>query len=218
LEIISVIVDSRSQCTFDVPRKHLSAVCTKYQPESVNIKPYRESDGPGFTANGIYLPGVPVADFSDFVNWTRSGRILPNPPSAVEPEWFVEHSTRRIISALSLGISLSSSEYQKAAICELFAIAPLLEWPEDFVNSIFTACKLSAHDDHPAQRLWVAVVAAKTAGEGKRNVRVGPRMKHVDGDERVRSTTFWKMFDAYVEAHGRSCEYPGMIDEYLQKL
>ncbi|KAK5135526.1 hypothetical protein LTR08_005161 [Meristemomyces frigidus] len=200
LDYVRVIVDEHSQVVFDVPRRHLSEVLKTQQPETVIV---RDQDHDAeISITSIFLRKANWATFADFVAWTKTGGIIQYPHN--NTEWIIEHHARRLKDALALGINLKSTEYQRAALSELHALGPLLDWPEDFVSDIFVA----TGDDHPARRLIVAMVAAKTCGNGKRRVRQGPRDRNVERGDRICSGTFWKMFDAYCLEHGPECRYP----------
>jgi hypothetical protein len=206
-----------------VPRKHITHILATHQPTNIHIPPAREPDTP-IGWEGIHLPDIALADFTDFLTWTRTGRILPHTPSAVDHEWYIEHCARRLVSALALTHQhLRSVEYEQAAMTELHALGPLLEWLEELVNSVFAATTAPPGPgdqtalppvllQHAARRLLVAMVAAKTSGFGKRKVRVGPRDKNLERDERIRSGTFWKMFDGYCLERGGECAYPEGVD------
>lgn len=87
------------------------------------------------------------------------------------------------------------------------------------MNDIFAATattttsgKFRQEPPHPARKLIVAIIAAKTMGKGKRKVRTGPRDgSSLQAGSRIASTTFWKMFDAYCARVGGGegeCGYP----------
>ncbi|KAK5118397.1 hypothetical protein LTR62_002911 [Meristemomyces frigidus] len=212
---ITLIIDQASQALFDMPRHHIPTILSRFSSKAVPIQPHRENDE-ATTVEGIYLPGVRVPDLSDFMSWTRTGRILPQTPSPSDPEWQIEHSARRLIAALTLGITLSSLPYQQAFLEEFAALAPLLEWPEDYVTALFTATRLASCASHPAEGLMVAIVAARTVGRGKRGVRKGAG--EGGAGERIRSTRFWGMFDSYVEVQGPECSSPGGVNEFVARL
>ncbi|KAK0848707.1 hypothetical protein LTR91_002887 [Friedmanniomyces endolithicus] len=244
-DTIPFIIDHNSQALFHIPRKHNPTQFLRnpaHQPKTITIQLNPGTDE-RILAKGIYLPNVTVAAFADFSHWTLTGRILPHPPATVDQpqEWYIEASARRLISALALAVStLHSTEYAQAAVDEFAALGPLLDWPEDYVNSIFAATAtpfaigtpasveggaaacltVTPHSDskvfnekqwqaaHPARRLLVALVAAKTHGPGReRQVRLGPRRKNLEceeeADTRIRSGTFWAMYDWFCEGARR---------------
>lgn len=233
LDTTTLIVDQRSQCLFDIPRKHILHLVSTLEAQTITIPATRAGEEPRI-CEGIYLPAVCASDFADFLYWTRYGRILPHPPTETSPEYHLDCSARRLISAISLAHhTLQSPAYMQAALTEFHALGHLLPYPEDFVNSIFAATNtvapaqpgekpkrvqsIAGLPQHSARKLIVAVVAAKTCGQGRRAVRVGPRGWVKGEDEgRVRSTTFWRMFDECVE--GREvvgAGYPQTLDEVL---
>ncbi|KAK3630100.1 hypothetical protein LTR56_017626 [Elasticomyces elasticus] len=226
---VTFIIDARSQALVYIPRKYVPAALLNAQkPERLSIQPNPSSDEQE-QHQGIYLPSVTLADFTDFSHWTRTSRILPYPFATAESgvqDWLLEHSARRLICALSLAITtLGSEEYAQAGVAELSNLVPLLEWPEDYVNAIFAATRPESSPantpqpatakpvgnsfdpqqwdtTHPARQLIVSVIATKTHGPRKqRNVRLGPRRKNLESEEevdtRIRSGTFWSMYDWY---------------------
>ncbi|KAK0933093.1 hypothetical protein LTR29_015310 [Friedmanniomyces endolithicus] len=252
-DTIPFIIDHNSQALFHVPRKHIHAQFLRdpaHQPKTITIQLAPGTDE-RILAKGIYLPNVTVAAFADFSHWTLTDRILPHPPTTVDQpqEWYLEACARRLISALALAVpTLHSTEYAQAAEDEFAALGPLLDWPEDYVNSIFAAtatsttpippvgdavpaCLAITHGEskafderqwkaaRPARQLIVALVAAKTHGPGKqRKVRLGPRRKNLECEEetdtRIRSGTFWAMYDWFCEGE-RQSQAPGVAAEKI---
>ena len=200
LDYITIIADECSQVVFDVARMYLCELIKVQQPETVIVRDRSHNGEVSIT--GIFLRKVSWAVFADFVAWTKTGRILHY--SHNNREWVLEHHVRRLVDGLALGVSIGSIEYQRAALAELCALGPLLQWPEDFVNKIFTVTSTN----HPARRLIVSIIAAKTCGRGKRRARRGARDANLERGDRVRSGTFWKMFDAYCLENGPECSYP----------
>ena len=99
---------------------------------------------------------------------------------------------------------------------EFSALAPLLPWPEDYVNPVFSATVgIESEELHPARRMIVAIVAAKTCGHGKRKARQGPRDKGVSRGDRIEHDTFWGMYDAYCAKTGPECDWPEDVHEFL---
>ncbi|KAK0320852.1 hypothetical protein LTR82_008170 [Friedmanniomyces endolithicus] len=243
VDTLSFVIDHNSQALFHVPRKHVPTQFLRNPAHHARTITVQLNPGTDerILAKGIHLPNVTVAAFADFSHWALTGRILPHPPATVNQpqEWYIEACTRRLISALALAVStLHSIEYAQAAVDEFAALGPLLDWPEDYVNSIFAAtaapaastllvesavpaCLAITHSKsevlnekqwqaaHPARLLIVALVAAKTYGPSKeRNVRLGPRRKNLESEEetdtRIRSGTFWGMYDWFCEGARRS--------------
>ncbi|KAK3110650.1 hypothetical protein LTR53_014842 [Teratosphaeriaceae sp. CCFEE 6253] len=139
-DTVPIIVDQRSQTIFAIPWRHLSSrFAAAHKPSQVAIEPDRSDYDQQRVHEGIYLPAVAVADFSDFAQWTQAGRILALPPRAGDAEWHVEHCARRLVAAIALSGIMLSPEYEDAALAEFESLGPLLEWPEDYVNGIFAA-------------------------------------------------------------------------------
>lgn len=204
LDTVTVIADEQSQAVFDIPRQHLSELLETQDPETVVVHD-RDTEA-AKSVTGIFIRKVDFASFYDFVQWTKNSRILQYPHE--NAEWLVEHHARRLVDALALGVNIKSTEYQCAAVSELHTLGPLLTWPEDLVNIIFAATSAYSPGDHPARQLIVAIVAAKTCGAGKRKARQGARDRNVERGDRISSTTFWKMYDAYCMEQGPECPYP----------
>ncbi|KAK1073113.1 hypothetical protein LTR12_004869 [Friedmanniomyces endolithicus] len=266
VDTVSFIIDQNSQALFQIPRKQIPTQFLHdpaHQSKTIAIQPTSCTDE-RIPVKGIYLPNVTVAAFADFSHWALTGRILPHPPTTVDrpQEWYIEACARRLISAFALAVStLHSPEYAQAAVDEFAALGPLLDWPEDYVNSIFAAtaapaitiatkegaaaaCITITHSEskvfnekqwqaaHPARQLIVALVAAKTHGPGKeRKVRLGPRRKNLvceeEADTRIRSGTFWAMYDWFCdggerreglgEVAGKACD-PGSTDNAQRSI
>ncbi|KAK4561664.1 hypothetical protein LTR86_004343 [Recurvomyces mirabilis] len=203
-DTITLLIDQTSQAIFTLPRHLLPSISAKFDPKPITIFPNRGSDDT-ITISAIHLPGITVADLSDFTHWTRTGHILPFTPKPSDPEWYIESLARRLIAALALGITLSSIPYQAAFLREFHALGLFLPWPEDFVNILFAATKLAGgegHGQHPAEELMVELVKAKTAGLGGRKVRAGPRDRNCERGDRIRCSRFWGLFDEAVLSGG----------------
>jgi len=135
-------------------------------------------------------------------------------------EYAIEHQGRTLVSAISCGVLMENIAYQRAAMQEFLILAPLLQWPEDYVNSIFSATSAAGKETevpHPARQMMVAVVAAKTCGKGKRKVRQGPREKGIARGDRIETGTFWGLYDAYCAKSGQECAWPTSVDEFMMK-
>ncbi|KAH9832700.1 hypothetical protein Tdes44962_MAKER00180 [Teratosphaeria destructans] len=208
VDTITVVVDAQSQSIFQVHTHLLSPTCRTQEQEILIL------DQVPLTC--IYLPGVTVSDFTTFHYWTLTGRILQYP--ARGSTWYTESQAQLLISALALGIKLDNTDYQNAALSEFLSLAPQLEWPEDYVNAIFSATEKSSvlGRVHPARRMIVAIVAAKTCGKGKRAVRQGFRVMGVEGSgERVARKTFWNMYDEFCHIKGGVCGWPRCLEEVV---
>ena len=116
---------------------------------------------------------------------------------------------------------------------EFLALAPWIEWQEDYVDSVWsvTANWRNSHifdqlDNfeqgrlmHPMRQLIVAIVAAKTVGKGKRNVRTGPRDMGVEREDQITERCFWMKYDEYRKQNARGddmeCAMPGKGEWFL---
>ena len=205
LDLVTVVVDEQSQMIFELPRRYISGLASAQKPEPVIIQD--RSTEAQTSYSGIYLRKTSIAQFTDFVRWTKTGRILQYSHNGAG--WLIEHHARRLIDAIALAAALNSVDYECAAITEFLALGPSLTWPEDFVNAIFaTTSHGSGNQAHPVRQMIVAIVAAKTCGTGKRKARYGARDRNVERGDRIASGTFWKMYDAYCAEYGPECSYP----------
>lgn len=226
LEIAHVVVDSRNdhQTTFDLPMEWLTRTSQYFARLFYNASKQPNADD----LTNVYLPAIYTSHFFDFVRWLRENKIVPT--LHMYATYALEHNARRTIDALALGVYIESEEYQIAAMREFLTLSKHLEWPEDFVNLIFTGTAMfgDAHGFkhtsvadkakivHPARRMIVAILAAKTVGRGKRKVRVGPRDKGIERGDRIASTTFWEMYDELVRTRiqGGECRWPERVEEF----
>ena len=228
LEIARVTVDERCETTFEIPKNWLTRTSHLFARQYAyldNNSTFTNASDP----RGIYLPKIYTSHFFDFQHWLRENKIIKT--LHMYTPYALEHNARRLVDALALGVSLETEELQLAAMKEFLSIAKFLEWPEDFVNSIFAVPQnfangpafraLSAADRarivHPARRMIVAVVAAKTIGKGKRKVRTGPRDKGIERGDRIEGMEFWQMFDEFVKQRIRGGEiaWPEKVEEFL---
>ncbi|KAF2765127.1 hypothetical protein EJ03DRAFT_331254 [Teratosphaeria nubilosa] len=209
LDTITVVVDAQSQSIFELPKCLLSPTHQSQEQETLTLN--------HTLITCLYLPNITVSDFTTFHHWALTGRILQYP--AKGSIWYTESQAHLLISALSLGIQLDNTDYQIAALSEFYSLAPQLEWPEDYVNAIFSATEKSSvlGRVHPARRMIVAIVAAKTCGKGKRAVRQGYRVMGVEGNgERVARKTFWGMYDEFCRrVEGGECGWPRSLQEVV---
>lgn len=204
--MIRVTADERCPTVFSIPRSSIATLAA-------------HSPNPG----ALHLPQTSVADFYDFTLWLQTHRIIHYPHHGIE--YAVEHQAQRLIAALALGVRLQSQAYQAAALREFHVLAVLLPWPEDHVNAIFAVTRPPRAQVEPrlvdlrhlpaAQRLIVAIVAAKTCGAGKRKVRQGPRDKNVERGDRIQAKTFWRAYDEFCLQSGGECEYPRTVEGLL---
>jgi len=169
----------------------------------------------------IHLGKVTTTQLTDYLRWHQTGRIIQYPHDSVE--YALDHHARILISALGCGILLENRAYQCAAMQESITLAPLLAWPEDYVNEIFAATpspaveshKSDAAHHHPARMMIVAIVAATTCGEGKRKARHGLRDKGIEREDRIEEGMFWTMYDACCSKNGPECEWPERVEELI---
>ncbi|KAK3701413.1 hypothetical protein LTR37_015511 [Vermiconidia calcicola] len=224
LEVALVTVDSRCETTFEIPKAWLTQTSVLLKRDYVNA--FKSLNGISFDGfadqdsadapqkKTVYLPNVYTSHFFDFQRWLRKGRILPATASYAPP-WVVEGRASRLVDAIKLAIVLESKEYQKAAMNEFLWTARFLEWPEDYVNTIFDITEASSKASgraHPARRMIAAIIAAKTVGPGKRKIREGPGEK--DGDGRISRSHFWEMYDYHVKSND-ACHWPEGYEEFL---
>ena len=224
LEVALVTVDSRCETMFEIPEAWLTQTSALLKRDYVNA--FKSLNGISFDGfadqdsadapqkKTVYLPNVYTSHFFDFQRWLRKGRILLTTVSHTPP-WVVESSASRLVDAIKLAIVLESKDYQKAAMNEFLWTARFLEWPEDYVNTIFDITEASSKASgraHPARRMIAAVIAARTIGPGKRKVRQGPGEK--GGTERIARSQFWEMYDYHVRRND-ACHWPEGCEAFL---
>lgn len=199
--------------TFNIPKRWLTRT-SEYFQRYYSAHNTDISDTPA--TKEANLPKVFASHFYEFDQWLRTGRIITI--LHMYAQYAIEHNARRLVDALALGMFLESREYLIAVMKEFLALGKLLEWPEDYVNTIFdSTAGLPKDVVHPARTMIVAIVAAKTVGKGKRKVRQGPRDKGVERGDRISGNEFWTLYDEHVrlQVKGGECRYPDKVDEVL---
>lgn len=82
------------------------------------------------------------------------------------------------------------------------------------MNEIFAV--KGKEEGRVARRLIVAVVAAKTGGvKGKGKGKGDWLGVNVERGERIKSSTFWGMYDEYCWRKGGCCRYPVTLQEAI---
>lgn len=227
LEALHVVVDERSETVHPLPLTWLVRTSNLFATWYTGCREGKyTSEG-----NMLYLKRIRSDVFCDFARWLFQNEIAV--PWCVDTQYIVEANARRLIAALDLGIFLDCAEYQLAAMREFLALAPYMEWPEDYVNSIWsvtTNWRDSQNFDHldnfekarlthPMRHMIVAIVAAKTVGKEKRSVRIGPRDAGVNRGDQIPGHVFWLEYNEYVKqnAKGRDCEcsMPERVEWFL---
>ena len=227
LEMATVTVDDRRETVFDIPLKWLTRTSKLFATWYAG----RREEKYILAGNPARLSAVYSNVFCDFARWMRRNRIADS--WCVEAPYLVEATARRLIDALDLGIFLDCAEYQLAAMREFLALAPLIEWPEDYVNSIWRVTTEWRDSEaflhlggfekvrlmHPMRQMIVAVVAAKTVGKGKRGVRTGPRDLGVERGDEITGQVFWVKYHEYRARNAKGsdgeCAMPGMVEWFL---
>jgi hypothetical protein len=228
LEVATVTVDDRCETVFGIPLKWLTRTSKLFATWYAG----RGEEKYILAGNPSRLGSVPSQIFCDFARWLHRNRIAD--PWCVEAPYLVEATARRLVDALDLGIFLDSAEYQLAAMREFLALAPFLEWPEDYVNSIWSVTTNLRNSEafhhldnfekirlmHPMRQMIVAIVAAKTVGKGKRSVRTGPRSLGVDRGDEITGHIFWVKYNEYrkqqnAEGDDYECAMPERVEWFL---
>lgn len=217
---IPVIIDRESFAEFTVSR-HLLTSISDYlaylfaTPPSSNGNTALPDDPIGAiisktgTRNEkLYLTKLKVCDFQDFLRWLTDGHILPHHYGY--DQITIVASASRIIRALDIGIMLESNAYVMAAMNKFHVVGAFLERPEEFVNEIFTSTRQMAN--HPARRMIVAIVAAKTMVKGRRAV-CDSGEKRIERGERLKSGTFWGLWDEYFGVRKGERSYPETFEK-----
>ncbi|KAF2857509.1 hypothetical protein K470DRAFT_291198 [Piedraia hortae CBS 480.64] len=151
----------------------------------------------------IHLPCADPTEVLAFIHWTRSGSILIA----------TSREASALISIFGCSLDLMCPQYGIAAVLPFFMLGKTLEYPEDFIVEVFSRTDREDINGgvvpHIARRILVAMIAARTAGPGKRGLVI-----RVPVDERW-GIECMMMLNTYMKNRGPVCDYPrSLMDMY----
>ncbi|EME45733.1 hypothetical protein DOTSEDRAFT_23722 [Dothistroma septosporum NZE10] len=219
---ITVIIDKESFAEFRVSRPRLISkslylsrlFATRPSSNGNTALPHDPVEGvilsSGTSGEKLFLSKLKVGNFQDFARWLNEGDILPFHFGF--DQITIVASASRLVRALDIGIMLDGRGYQMTAMRKFHEVGAYLETPEDFVNEIFTATRQMPN--HPARRMIVAITAAKTMREQEKAMGTSDG-KSIERRERLKSSTFWVMYDEYHDVRKGQWGYPETFEKSI---